>query len=144
MISITREHVIAAAHRLFDYCGRCERLHGHNYRIRVTLTASAMNSLGMVVDFADVKKVLFGALDEAWDHRTLLFSEDPLCGHLQSVLDDDSLRPVPFNPTAENMAAHLGTALFPEAMARAGMEGVAVAAVTVYETDTSWATWSAE
>ena len=76
--------------------------------------------------------------------RTLLFSEDPLCGHLQSVLDDDSLRPVPFNPTAENMAAHLGTALFPEAMARAGMEGVAVAAVTVYETDTSWATWSAE
>ena len=104
MISITREHVIAAAHRLFDYCGRCERLHGHNYRIRVTLTASAMNSLGMVVDFADVKKVLFGALDEAWDHRTLLFSEDPLCGHLQSVLDDDSLRPVPFNPTAENIA----------------------------------------
>ncbi|MBR6468659.1 MAG: 6-carboxytetrahydropterin synthase, partial [Desulfovibrio sp.] len=126
------------------YCGRCERLNGHNYRIRVTLTAGAMNSLGMVVDFADVKKVLFGALDEAWDHRTLLFSEDPLCGHLQSVLDDDSLRPVPFNPTAENMACHLGTALFPEAMARAGMEGVAVAAVTVYETDTSWATWSAE
>ena len=51
MMEITREHVISAAHRLYEYGGRCERLHGHNYRILVTLTADRMNELGMVVDF---------------------------------------------------------------------------------------------
>ena len=82
MMEITREHVISAAHRLYEYGGRCERLHGHNYRILVTLTADRMNELGMVVDFVEVKRVLFGALEEAWDHRTLLFRDDPLSGQL--------------------------------------------------------------
>lgn len=58
MMEITREHVISAAHRLYEYGGRCERLHGHNYRILVTLTADRMNELGMVVDFVEVKRVL--------------------------------------------------------------------------------------
>ena len=104
MMEITREHVISAAHRLYEYGGRCERLHGHNYRILVTLTADRMNELGMVVDFVEVKRVLFGALEEAWDHRTLLFRDDPLSGQLSALLTDGSVRVVPFNPTAENIA----------------------------------------
>ena len=144
MIEITREHTIAAAHRLYEYGGRCERLHGHNYRIRVTLISERLNELGMVADFVDVKRILFGALDEAWDHRTLLFAEDPLCAHLSAVLDDDSLRAVPFNPTAENMAAYLAEDLFPRAMAAAGMKDVRVSAVTVFETDHSLARWTTE
>lgn len=141
MMEISREHSIAVAHRLYEYGGRCERLHGHNYRIRVTLTARQLDGLGMVADFVDVKKVLFGALEREWDHHTLLFAEDPLCGQLAAILDDDSVRPVPFNPTAENMAAHLATVLFPAAMAQEGFEGVEIVAVTVWETDNSSATW---
>jgi len=144
MMEITREHVISAAHRLYEYGGRCERLHGHNYRILVTLTADKMNELGMVVDFVEVKRVLFGTLEEAWYHPTLLLEADPLARQLSDILDDGSVRVVPFNPTAENMAAYLAQTLFPKAMAAAGMSGVRVSRVTVYETDGSSACWSAD
>ena len=104
MMYITRQHTISAAHRLFEYGGRCERLHGHNYKICLTLAAGSLNELGMVLDFGDVKKLLFSALDEAWDHKTLLFSKDPLLLALEPILQDGSLCSVPFNPTAENIA----------------------------------------
>ena len=103
-----------------------------------------MNELGMVVDFVEVKRVLFGALEEAWDHRTLLFRDDPLSGQLSALLTDGSVRVVPFNPTAENMAAYLAQTLFPKAMAGAGMKGVRVSRVVVYETDGGQACWSAD
>lgn len=112
--------------------------------ILVTLTADRMNELGMVVDFVEVKRVLFGALEEAWDHRTLLFRDDPLSGQLSALLTDGSVRVVPFNPTAENMAAYLAQTLFPKAMAGAGMKGVRVSRVVVYETEGSQACWSAD
>ncbi|MBQ9452645.1 MAG: 6-carboxytetrahydropterin synthase [Desulfovibrio sp.] len=143
MMQITREHVISSAHRLYDYDGRCERLHGHNYRIEATLSAPQVNRLGMIADFAEIKKILFGSLDAVWDHRTLLYTKDPLCAKLASVLDDDSLCPVPFNPTAENMAAYLGEEFFPSVIREAGMlEDLRIDKVVVHETDGSSACWS--
>ncbi len=142
MMHVTRRHTISAAHRLFEYNGRCERLHGHNYRIEITVGADSLNRLGMVIDFGDVKKVLCGALDAAWDHRTLLYDRDPLCRQLMEITGDGSVCPVPFNPTAENMAAWLGTELFPAELARAGFSNARVCAVTVCETDGNSATWS--
>ncbi|MBO4313331.1 MAG: 6-carboxytetrahydropterin synthase, partial [Desulfovibrio sp.] len=68
---------------------------------------------------------------------------DPLCAQLAAILDDGSIRPVPFNPTAENMAAWLGETFFPAVMRRAGMDArVRPAAVRVHETDGSCALWS--
>ena len=144
MLEITREHVIAMAHRLYDYNGCCERLHGHNYRIAVTLAANKLNHHGMIADFALLKEVLFGALDNAWDHRTLLFERDPLCASL-AKLDDGSLCVVGFNPTAENMAAYLGEKFFPAVMRDAALPAdLRVVAVAVYETDKNYAKWSSE
>lgn len=143
MLQITREHVIAAAHRLYDYEGRCERLHGHNYRICVTLSAPQCNRLGMVADFADIKATLFGALDAAWDHRTLLYTKDPLCARLAAILDDGSLCAVPFNPTAENMATWLGEVFFPAVLRDSHMpQDLVIEAVVVHETEGSAACWS--
>ncbi len=143
MMQITRKHIISSAHRLYDYDGRCERLHGHNYRIEATLSTPQLNRLGMIVDFAEIKKILFGALDAVWDHRTLLYTKDPLCAKLAGVLDDDSLCPVPFNPTAENMATYLGEEFFPSVIREAGMpEDLRIDKVVVHETDGSSACWS--
>ncbi len=143
MMHITRRHCISAAHRLYDYGGRCERLHGHNYQICLTLSAPELDELGMVADFGEVKQLLFGALDEAWDHRTLLYDKDPLCARLQALLEDDgSICPVPFNPTAENMAAWLATDFFPAVLERTGLgRRVFVRRVTVYETENNCASW---
>lgn len=142
MIHITCRHSIAIAHRIFEYDGSCERLHGHNYRIEIDISAGKLDSLGMIADFRLVKKTLYQALDEAWDHRTLLQDKDPLCTPLQKLLTDGSVCPVPFNPTAENMAAYLATRLFPDALAKAGMDDLTVCSVTVYETDKNSATWT--
>ncbi|MDO4839463.1 MAG: 6-carboxytetrahydropterin synthase [Desulfovibrionaceae bacterium] len=144
MIHITCRHSIAIAHRIFEYDGSCERLHGHNYRIEIGISAGALDSLGMIADFRVVKKTLYQALDEAWDHRTLLQDKDPLCASLQKILTDGSVCPVPFNPTAENMAAYLATSLFPDALEKAGMGTLKVCFVTVFETDKNSATWTSD
>lgn len=145
MLAVTRQHTLAAAHRLYDYNGRCERLHGHNYRIEVTVSARGLNALGMVVDFADIKRQLLDALDQAWDHRTLLYDRDPLCAQLSAILDDGSICAVPFNPTAENMAAYLGEVFFPQVLRQSGLpQDLRVDSVAVHETEGSQARWSRE
>ena len=142
LITVTKKHTIAAAHRLYDYNGKCERLHGHNYQILLTLTAPSLNHLGMIIDFDDIKNILIRALDQAWDHKTLLYINDPLCAKLSQILDDDSVVPCPFNPTAENMACYLGQEFLPKIIAEQKLpQGLQVQSVTVYETNDNLATW---
>ena len=142
MLSITRRHTISLAHRLYDYEGKCERLHGHNYVIELTLTRTSLDALGMIVDFTRIKKVLLQTLDAAWDHRTLLYQKDPLSSALADILTDGSVCRVEFNPTAENMAQYLGATFFPKVLHdHFPDEDLAVTRITVYETPDNSATW---
>ena len=141
MLKLTRKHSIAAAHRLFDYTGKCERLHGHNYIIEITLLADNLDSLGMIMDFGTVKSELLNPLDTIWDHRTLLYDKDPLCNDLQEILSDGSVCAVPFNPTAENMAQYLGETFFPEQLRRIECNNITVVRVAVFETENNSAVW---
>ncbi len=75
----------AAAHRLPFYDGPCKRMHGHNYRLQVTLTGRPSPADGMIRDFEDIKKRVWDACLNQCDHHTL----------------NDLME----NPTAENMAA---------------------------------------
>lgn len=143
MLSVTREHSFAAAHRLFDYNGQCERLHGHNYGISITLSQPELDSLGMVLDFAEIKNILLTRLDEAWDHKTLLYDQDPLTQQLIDILEDGSVCALPFNPTAENMAQYLGETFFPDILKEKGFPpNLEVTKVTVHETKNNYATWT--
>jgi queuosine biosynthesis protein QueD len=91
---LTVEGEFAAAHNLRQYEGDCERLHGHNWRVRVCLSADELNGLGMVADFRDVKAALAAVL-EALDHR-----------YLNEVAPFDKL-----NPTTENLCRHIAEGL---------------------------------
>ncbi len=142
MLTVTSRHKISAAHRLYDYNGKCEHLHGHNYLIEITLAADHTDSLGMIMDFSKIKSCLLAELDKLWDHRTLLFDQDPLCLSLQKVLADASVCAVPFNPTAENMAAYLGLEFFPKLLQANGYaDKLTVNKITVFETENNSATW---
>ena len=70
MYEIAVEKTIAAAHFLPGYGGKCQRLHGHNYRVQVFLRGEKLNAAGLLVDFSDVKDALNAVL-EAFDHYTL-------------------------------------------------------------------------
>lgn len=105
MHEITVARTICTGHRIVGHKGKCRFLHGHNYEIIVTLLARELDEMGFVADFGNVK----GTID-VWDHRTLLWENDPLrienFQNMETERDFGVVR-VPFNPTAENMAEHL-------------------------------------
>lgn len=119
MFEVSVYETFAAAHFLRGYKGKCERLHGHNYRVEVTVSGNQLDGIGMLHDFVDIKRALRQLL-ERLDHY-----------HLNEVPPFDQI-----NTTAENLAFYLWTE-----MQKALGEAVNVSQVRVWETDTSVATY---
>lgn len=92
-------------HRLLNYSGKCRHFHGHNGRVEVKATSFGLDDTGFVVDFSDLKSFTKGWIDLEWDHRMQLNEKDEALAAMAAV--DPQVRAVPFNPTAENMAAEL-------------------------------------
>jgi len=113
VFELTVETSFAAAHNLRGYEGSCERLHGHNWKIDVTLRGSKLDKLGMLVDFKEVKAILGGVLGEL-DHRYL--------NELPAFRED--------NPTTENVAKWLAGEF-----AKRLPSHISVAKVTAWESD---------
>jgi 6-pyruvoyltetrahydropterin/6-carboxytetrahydropterin synthase len=67
---ISKDFVFSAAHQIRFHGGKCERLHGHNWRVRVHLRASELNRIGMVVDFADLQAMV-AEIGSRFDHRNV-------------------------------------------------------------------------
>ena len=84
--SVTRTFTFEAAHQLPWHDGKCRNLHGHSYRLEVTVSGP-IGPQGIVVDFAEIKRVVERDVIEAYDHR-----------YLNDLLD---------NPTAELIAAEI-------------------------------------
>ena len=101
-----RYHDISCGHRVVNHESKCRNLHGHNYRVHFTCEAPALDSLGRVIDFSVIKSTLCMWLEDNWDHKMLIFCNDPMVIALQD-LDPTGIVVVPFNPTAENLALHL-------------------------------------
>ena len=137
MIEATKRLRFCAAHRLLRYEGPCSKLHGHNYVVEVTVRSvhepDPLNDVGFVADFADVRNIVGGWIDENWDHRAILDRKDALIH--SGVLRPDEFFVLDYNPTAENMA-HLLLRNFDDEMANVGVE---LSRVRVYETETCWA-----
>jgi len=96
----------AAAHRLVKgYKKACHNLHGHNYGIEVTLSASSLNHFGFVLDFSDVKTLFNTWVQANWDHATLVCEEDqPLLNFLKENNQPYFIMPNGYNTTAERLA----------------------------------------
>lgn len=130
MITIERYHDISMGHRVVGHENKCRHLHGHNYRIHFTCTADKLDALGRVIDFGIVKQLLCEWLELNWDHKMMLWSEDPLLKDLQGLVPND-LVIVPFNPTAEQMAEYLVTQVGPQQLRGTG---VLLSSVRIEET----------
>lgn len=109
-ITAERFHDISVGHRVFGQGGKCEHLHGHNYRIHFTLASddgfTPTDDVGRVLDFSVIKERLCQWLEEHWDHRFLIWENDPWRVQLAD-LDPRGVVWTAFNPTAENMAEYL-------------------------------------
>lgn len=104
--SVTKEFKFSMGHALWDYEGKCANLHGHNYRclVRVSCESDQLEETGFVVDFGDLKEHVAKRVDEAWDHKTLLNEDDP---RFEGLDESVGVLRVPWNPTAENLAASI-------------------------------------
>lgn len=138
MISIERYHDISMGHRVVGHESKCRHLHGHNYRIHFVCTAEELDALGRVIDFSEIKERLCLWLEAEWDHKLMLWSEDPLLPELERLVADD-LCVVPFNPTAEQLARHLVEVVAPAQLAGTG---ITLTACRVEETRKCSATYS--
>src|SRR6478609_9415557 len=70
MYEVTVEDSFAAGHYLRDYKGKCENPHGHNYKVRVTLTGAALDKAGLLLDFKDLKEAMKHVIDRL-NHQML-------------------------------------------------------------------------
>jgi len=104
MYEVTKELNFCAAHRLYPYTGCCSNLHGHNYRVEVTIQTEVLKE-GMVKDFHTFQP-LQDWINKYWDHHLLLSRNDPLL----SILKDTKIYIIDGSPTAENMAKELSEA----------------------------------
>lgn len=144
-VTASREHTICVGHRVVGQGGKCEKLHGHNYTITFTARGvqDAIDRVGRVVDFSVLKSELCQWLEENWDHKTLIWDQDPWLdespgslGHLSrhwANHDEMGIIMVPFNPTAENMAQYLLNTIAPSTNLRR-LFGVEIISVKVQET----------
>ncbi len=121
MFEISVEETFAAGHALRHYRGKCEKVHGHNYKVQVTIEGETLNEAGLLVDFVELKRLLHAVVDR---------------------LDHEFLNDVPpfdvLNPSAENMAKFFHDEIsqgFPFE------HGARVSNVKLWETDTSIATY---
>jgi len=121
MFEVTVQQTFAAGHALRNYRGKCENVHGHNYRIEVKVQGEQLDSIGLLVDFVELKRVMKGVIDYL-DHQFI-----------------NDLHPFDkVNPSAENIAK-----FFHDRISE-GLETdnpVTVAEVKVWETDTSSAVY---
>jgi 6-pyruvoyltetrahydropterin/6-carboxytetrahydropterin synthase len=118
------ERNFSSAHQLRGYKGKCENLHGHNYKIEIYARGSELNNIGLLVDFGELKE----AADEVvayLDHRNI--NELP-------PFDEE------LNPSAENLARYI----LERVASRVGDDRVSVYKVRCFETPTSVATYQVE
>jgi 6-pyruvoyltetrahydropterin/6-carboxytetrahydropterin synthase len=124
MYEVTVEDSFAAGHYLRDYKGKCENPHGHNYKVRVTLTGPTLDKAGLLLDFKDLKEVMKHVIDRL-DHQML-----------------NEIEPfIALNPSAENLAKYFYDQTNGRLKSRTSGR-VAVKDVTIWETDTTTARYS--
>ena len=131
MFRVTKEIHFCYGHRLLNYDGKCRNLHGHNGRAVITLEAPALDRLGMVVDFTEIKRRVGAWIDDALDHKMLLHRDDPVIPELRR--QGEPFVELDVNPTAENIAKLI--------FDRAAEQGLPVVEVTLWETENSFATY---
>lgn len=121
MYNLTIETEFAAAHRIKEAGGKCENLHGHTWKVQVTLQGKKLDERGILIDFREVKEIVKKSLDKL-DHQ-----------YLNEVLKN-------IEPTTENIAKYL----FEKLEKELNLERVKLSKVKVGESDKTWVSYSEE
>ena len=106
MITVTKTIRFDAAHILTNHQGLCKNLHGHTYRVDVSVTQDDGDTRDMVIDFKDLKRIASEVVCERFDHAFIYNTESAGEREIAAVVEKNGMRTVaiPFRSTAENLA----------------------------------------
>ena len=106
MITVTKTIRFDAAHVLTTHQGLCKNLHGHTYRVDVSVAQGSGDTRDMVIDFKDLKRIASEVVCERFDHAFIYNTESAGEREIAAVVEKNGMRTVaiPFRSTAENLA----------------------------------------
>ena len=143
-IRITEQFSFETGHALYGYDGKCKNVHGHSYRLYVTVIGTPISDsthvkFGMVIDFSDLKKIVKEDIVDVFDHATVFNKNTPHV-ELAKELEDrgHNVLLVNYQPTSEMMVID-----FAEKIKKRLPENIELYALKLQETATSFAEWFA-
>lgn len=144
-IRITKKFTFEAGHALYGYDGKCKNVHGHSYKLFVTVIGSPITDknhvkFGMVIDFGDLKKIVSEEIISVYDHATVLNKNTPHA-ELAEVLKEQghNIILVDFQPTSEMLVIN-----FAEKIQKRLPHNIQLHSLKLQETESSYAEWFAE
>lgn len=143
-IRITKQFSFETGHALFGYDGKCKNVHGHSYKLSVTVIGTPINDVanvknGMVIDFSDLKKIVKEEIVDQFDHATVFNETTPhieLAKELKSRGHHVIL--VDYQPTSENMVVDFSKRIIGRLP-----ENIILFSLKLQETESSFAEWFA-
>lgn len=142
-IRVTKFYDFEMAHALWNYDGLCKNIHGHTYKLYITVLGEPVNNIndqknGMVIDFGDLKRIVKDEIVDRLDHSLIIFKNSPHEKLLELNEMYERHFVFDFQPTCENLVVWIVekiTPLLPK--------GVELKKVKLYETASSSAEWDA-
>ncbi len=144
-IRLTREFSFESAHALEGYDGACREIHGHSYKLFVTIIGEPIEDLecakcGMVMDFGDLKRIVNEQIVDRLDHAFVLRQSSTSEGVVAAMRDIyQNIQLVDYQPTCENMLSDFAKRIIAQLPDR-----VALHSLKLHETERSFAEWYAE
>ncbi len=144
MIRVSKQFNFEAAHALWNYDGKCKNIHGHTYKLFVTVKGKVLNDEnsvknGMLIDFGDLKKIVKTNIVDVYDHALIINQKaDFNITENENQMFERFIK-TPYQPTCENM-----TKDFAKIIQKELPENVKLHSVRLYETETSFAEWFAD
>ena len=143
-IRITKQFSFETGHALYGYDGKCKNVHGHSYRLDVTVIGVPISDntnvkFGMVIDFGDLKKIVKEEIVNVFDHATVFNKNTPHV-ELAKELEDRGHKVllVDYQPTSERMVID-----FADKIKKRLPENIKLHSLKLQETATSFAEWFA-
>ena len=144
LIRITKQFSFETGHALYGYDGKCKNVHGHSYKLSVTVIGTPITDksnvkYGMVIDFGDLKKIVKSEVVDVFDHATVFNKNTP---HIELAKElenrDHNVILVDYQPTSENMVVD-----FAEKISSRLPAHIKLFSLRLQETETSFAEWFA-
>lgn len=143
-IRITKQFSFETGHALYGYDGKCKNVHGHSYKLDVTVIGKPIDDnnhvkYGMVIDFSDLKKIVKEEIVEVFDHATVFNKNTPHVELAQELANrGHNVLLVDYQPTSEMMVID-----FAEKIKRRLPKNIQLHSLKLQETATSFAEWFA-